>query len=119
VRKWRSAANARAAISARVGAVDSERVEALELALSADKDSPTRARPLAALSQALPYSGDRERRVRLSEQALDMARRLGDTATRAHVLIERFFSISATTLRQRLSDSDELLPLAQALATRR
>jgi tetratricopeptide (TPR) repeat protein len=101
-----------------VGVVDAERVETLEAALStlASGDSPKRARLLAALGQALLYAGDRERRVRLSQEATDMARRLGDPATLAHVLLERFFTIVApSTLYQRLDDSAELLSLAEAL----
>ena len=45
-----------------------------------------------------------------------MARRLGDPATLAHVLLERFFTIHApSTLDERLDNSAELLSLAEAL----
>ena len=105
-------------IGGTIGVVDSERVEALEAALSTlpPGDSTNRARLLAALGQALLYTGDRERRVRLSQEATEMARRLGDPATLAYVLLERFFTIVApSTLDERLDDSAELLSLAEAL----
>ena len=79
-------------------------------------DDTTRARLLAALGQALLYAGDRERRVLLSQEAVDMARRLGEPATLAYVLLERFFAIVApSTLGERLVESAELLSLAEAL----
>jgi class 3 adenylate cyclase/tetratricopeptide (TPR) repeat protein len=105
-------------IGGTIGVVDAERVEALEAALSTlpTGDSPNRARLLAALGQALLYAGNRERRVRLSQEATEMARRLGDPATLAYVLLERFFTIVApSTLYERLDDSAELLSLAEAL----
>jgi class 3 adenylate cyclase/tetratricopeptide (TPR) repeat protein len=105
-------------IGGAIGVVDAERVEALEAALSTlpTGDSPIRPRLLAALGQALLYAGDRERRVRLSQEATEMARRLGDPATLAYVLLERFFTIVApSTLNERLDDSAELLSLAEAL----
>ena len=113
-------ANARGGLSIGgfIGVVDAERIEALEAALSAlpTGDSPNRARVLAALGQALLYARDRERRVRISQEATDMARRVGDPATLAYVLLERFFTIVApSTLYERLDDSAELLSLAEAL----
>jgi tetratricopeptide (TPR) repeat protein len=105
-------------IGGTIGVVDVERVEALEAALAAlpTGDSPNRARLLAALGQALLYTFDRERRVRLSQEATEMARRLGDPATLAHVLLERFFTIVApSTLYERLDNSAELLSLAEVL----
>ena len=78
-----------------VGEVDDERVAALEAALDAagGDDSPTRARLLAALAVEIDYAGDRERRLRLADEALAIARRTGDVATLAHVLLQRFFAI--------------------------
>ncbi len=98
--------------------VDAERIDTLEAALSAFPagDSPIRARLLAALGQEKLFAGERERRVRLSQEATDMARRLRDAPTLAHVLLERFFTILApSTLYERLDDSAELLGLAEAL----
>ena len=113
-------ANSRGTLSigARVGIVDAERIETLEAALSMlpTGDTANRARLLAALGQELLFAGDRDRRVRLSQEATEMARRLGDPATLAHVLLERFFTILApSTLYERLDDSAELLSLAEAL----
>ena len=113
-------ANARGGLSIAgpVGVVDTERIEALEVALATlpAGDSPNRARLLAALGQALLYSGDRERRIQLSQEATEMARRLGNPATLAHVLLERFFTIvGPSTLQMRLEDSAELLSLAEGL----
>ena len=65
-----------------LGRVDEARLALLEEALEAlgDEDSPLRARLLARLALELYYSGDPERRLALSEQAVDLARRLGDPA---------------------------------------
>jgi len=98
--------------------LDPDRIEMLEAALSTlpTGDSPKRARVLAALGQEKLFTGDRARRVSLSQEATDMARRLGDPATLAHVLLERFFTILApSTLYERLDNSAELLSLAEAL----
>ena len=61
--------------------------ELLEEALAAlgDDDSPLRARLLARLALELYYSGDPERRLALSEEAVDLARRLGDPRTLRHL----------------------------------
>lgn len=91
---------------------------ALEAALEAvgGDDSPLRARLLAALGQELIWAGDRERRARLSDEALVMARRLGEPGTLAQVLLERFLTIAApSTLGERLENSTELLVLAEHL----
>ena len=117
-RAARPTPEARFRSGARSEVVDAERIETLEAALAMlpTGDSTTRARLLAALGQALLYAGDRERRVLLSREAVDMARRLGEPATLAYVLLERFFAIVApSTLGERLVESAELLSLAEAL----
>jgi tetratricopeptide (TPR) repeat protein len=59
---------------------------------------------------------DPERRVRLADEALAIARICGDAATLAHVLLQRFFTIPApSTLPERLANSAELIPLAESL----
>jgi predicted ATPase len=70
------------------GAVDHDRVAMLEAALRAlaPDDSAERASLLALLAAELLYAGDRVRRIRLRDDALAMARRVGDPATLAHVL---------------------------------
>lgn len=90
-------------------------LEAAREAVGGD-DSPLRARLLAALGQELIWAGDRERRARLSDEALVMARRLGEPGTLARVLLERFLTIAApSTLGERLENSTELLVLAEHL----
>jgi class 3 adenylate cyclase/tetratricopeptide (TPR) repeat protein len=111
-------ANTRGTFSSVVGDVDAERVAAFETALdlARDDDSPTRARLLAALGRELVFTGDRRRRVRLADEALAIARRCGDVATLAHVLLDRFYTIAfPDTLEERLANSEELLPLAEHL----
>ncbi len=100
-----------------VGLVDAERVVALEDALTAypDPDSPVRARLLAGLGRELVY-GDRDRRVRLNDEALAIARRAGDAPTLAEVLLGRFYAIAApTTAPERLENMRELVHLAAIL----
>ena len=111
-------ASARGIYSSLVGGVDDERVRVLEDALEArGRDgSPTRARLLAALALELGYAGDWERRVGLADEALAIARRSGDTATLAHVLLQRFFTLYVPdTLEDRLANTEELLPLADQM----
>ena len=54
-----------------------------------DDDSPTRARLLANLAAELLFSGQWDRRVQASDEALAMARRLDDGPTLSHVLYQR------------------------------
>jgi len=100
------------------GEVDAERVTALEAALAAMGDAPTaiRARLLAALGIELVYTPDRARRVRMSDEGLEIARTLGDETTLAQVLMPRFFTIHAPdTMAERQADTAELLRLAESL----
>ncbi|MCA1841957.1 MAG: AAA family ATPase [Actinobacteria bacterium] len=111
-------ANHRGLLWSTAGLVDTDRVAVLEAALRAigDDDSAARARLLANLALELIWGGERERRVRLSDEALVIARRLGDKATLAHVLVNRFYAISApTTLSERMAEADELLALSERL----
>ena len=73
------------------GVVDPVQVGLLEEALTAlgKADSPLRARVLAGLARALVSTPQVERRLALSEDAVQMARRLGDPATLAAVLFGR------------------------------
>ena len=111
-------ANGRGFWPTAVGEFDHERVAALEAALTVARpdDGPTRARLLGALGLELTYMVDPERRVRLADEALAIARISGDSATLAHVLLQRFFTIPApSTLPERLANSAELIPLAESL----
>jgi hypothetical protein len=111
-------ANTRAILYSVVGRVDHERVAVLEQALAATADapdSPIRARLLATLALELTWS-NRPRRLELSNQALKLARRLGDPATLAQVLLARFYACAAPdTQAERLANTAELLALADQL----
>jgi class 3 adenylate cyclase/tetratricopeptide (TPR) repeat protein len=111
-------ANTRAILYSVVGAVDHERVAVLEQALAATADatdSPIRARLLATLGLELTW-GSRRRRLELSGEALELARRLGDPATLAEVLQARFYACAAPDTRaERLANTAELLALADQL----
>ena len=104
-----------------VGQVDPERIAVIERALEAvgTRDTPTRARLLASLGLELLWAGERERRVALSGEALAIARRLGDPAVLADVLLARFYTISGpTTLAERHAETAELLAVAEQLDDR-
>lgn len=96
--------------------VDTERVSTLELALATlgDRDQRLRCRLLADLAGELVHT-DAEAVRRLSDEALDIARRLGDTATLACVLAPRYNTISGDpgTLDERLENTAELLDAAE------
>ena len=113
-------ANTRPIFSTAVGEVDDERVASLEAALDATggHDPQTRARLLAALGIEIIFAGDRERerRMRLADEALAIARRSGDDATLADVLLQNSFTISnPDTLDKRLAYAEELVALAERL----
>jgi class 3 adenylate cyclase/tetratricopeptide (TPR) repeat protein len=111
-------ANTRGMYISAIGAVDVDRVEVLESALDATEpdDSPTRAALLGALALELTYAKCRERRLALSDEALAIARRLGDPATLVSVLARRHYTLGAPdTLSERLAQSAELLALTERL----
>jgi class 3 adenylate cyclase len=70
------------------GTVDEERIDELQAAREAlgDRDSPTTARILATTAVELGYDEDEEHRLRLADDALEMARRLDQPATLAYLL---------------------------------
>lgn len=71
-----------------VGPFDRTQIELLEAALAAlpTEDSRLRARVLARLSVALSFVESDERRLALSEQAVQMARRVGDRSVLGYAL---------------------------------
>ena len=79
---------------ARAG-TDPHLVPLLEEALAGlgDRDGPLRVRVMSRLAGALRDEFDRGRRDALSEEAVGMARRLGDPATLAYALDGRYFAI--------------------------
>ena len=99
-----------------LGRVDEERLAVLEEALAAlgEEDSPLRARLLARLALELYYSGDPDRRQALSEQAVELARRLGDPRTLAACLDARHYALwRPETVDERLEVAAELRRVAE------
>jgi predicted ATPase/class 3 adenylate cyclase len=110
-------ANNRGLVSA-VGVVDTERTKVLEAACNAleGTESAELARLLALLSLELHFSEDVHRRRELADEALTMARRIGDPATLIRVIQHTTFGVgTAETLTQQLSLSAESFELSQDL----
>jgi DNA-binding CsgD family transcriptional regulator len=107
-----------------VGMVDPVEVGLLEEALVAlgDSDSPLRALALARLARALMFTPQVERRLTLSEDAVEMARRLGDPATLAAVLFDRHMAIwgpdRPEVASERLAAAGEVVRLAERIGDR-
>ncbi len=110
-------ANSRGVTSQLMGAVDWERVHALEAAAGAlADDDPRRAQVLALLAGGLAYAGEPERCRRLAAEAIAIARSGGDPAALAHTLANACRAIGALdTLQERQRLSDELTELARHL----
>lgn len=107
-RGWASAA----------GRVDTARLGVLEAAISAvgAGDSTARARLLATFAAELTWDGDWRRRRSLSDEALAMARRVGDADTLAYVLTRRPNTIWVPdALEERLANTEESLRIASRL----
>ena len=106
------------------GIVDPDEVRLLEEGLAAlgGADSPLRARVLARLARALVYTPQAERRLALSEEAVVLARRLGDQATLAAVLFDRHMAIwgakGAESAAERLVMATDVVGLAERLGDR-
>jgi DNA-binding SARP family transcriptional activator len=81
-----------------------------------DGDSELRAMLLARLAGGpLRDEPSRERRASMSEQAVDMARRLGDPALLGYVLDGRFLAIcAADTIEERLAIAAEMVQLSES-----
>jgi len=100
------------------GIVDAERVEMLTAALDAigSADSPARCRLLALLALEHIYDGDYRRRRTLCDEALQIARRLGDPATLFDVLFRRGQAIwTPDTVDELLRESNECGALADQM----
>jgi hypothetical protein len=104
------------------GVVDPDEVGLLEEALVAlgGADSPLRARVLARLAKALVFTPQTQRRLQLSEEAVALARRLGDPATLAAVLYDHHQAIwgaeQAEMADERLAVATEVVSLAERTA---
>jgi tetratricopeptide (TPR) repeat protein len=102
-------------VGAALGKTDEVQVQVVGQALEllGDRDSSLRVRLLAHLSAALYYVP--ERRVVLSQQAVEMARRVADPAALSVALYWRHVALVLTTdLAERLAVARELLAIAQA-----
>jgi tetratricopeptide (TPR) repeat protein len=100
------------------GEVDAERVRALEDALEAFDPAPsaTRARLLSQLGVELIFGADWELRCRYSDEAVAMARAVGDPGTLAVVLAQRVATQwHASTLEDRIASAAEASQIAHAL----
>jgi tetratricopeptide (TPR) repeat protein len=98
---------------------DERLVPLLEDALSGlgDEHSLLRVQLLSRLAAALRHAPSRERRERISEEGLQIARRIGDPATLAYALAAAAAALIAPhNARARLAQGDEIL--AQAARAR-
>jgi DNA-binding SARP family transcriptional activator len=102
----------------RMGRTDVQLVAAIERAIAARPpgNDPVTAELLAMLGSELVWAEDGDRRFGLSDQALAMAREIGDSRTLARVLLLRTMTISAPdTIAERNTECHELLDLAEEL----
>src|SRR5947199_4510131 len=100
------------------GIVDEPLVAMHEAALDAlgPGDSIFRARLLAGLAVQLVFANDRAFRVRLCEEALAMAKRIGDGLTLTQVLAARLIALwDPTTLDERVAVARDLSTMGREL----
>jgi DNA-binding SARP family transcriptional activator len=98
------------------GTVDWERIETLETALKAlgDAHPAARARLLALVAMERTYDGDYPARKAIADEALTIARRLGDPATVLDVLLRRRLAIRMPeTVEALFIESSEAAALAR------
>jgi predicted ATPase/class 3 adenylate cyclase len=94
---------------------DQARADLVEEALATlgEEDSAIRAKALACLAASLRYTGAPERRVSLTQQAIEMARRLGDKETLALVLLGALAALGGPeNVEECLAMATELIGLA-------
>ena len=98
--------------------VDPELIATLEEALDAigPEDSGLRARLLGRMAVALYFSKDRERRETTSREAVDMARRVGDSGALAYALSARRFALwGPESADKRLEVATEIVTLSESI----
>jgi DNA-binding SARP family transcriptional activator len=98
------------------GVVDETVVRLIEEALAAvgEDDAALRARLLARLAMELSFSEQRERRAELSSEAVEIAKRVGDTRGLGMALVARHWSLwGPQNVQDRLAASNDLLGLAE------
>jgi eukaryotic-like serine/threonine-protein kinase len=108
------------AIGLRYGKVDEAQVALLEeaLAMLPEGDSALRAKVLAQTALAC-YHVPGERRLLLSQDALDMARRVGDAAAQVAALFSQAISLEGyEKARQRLEVATEIVSIAVQLGNK-
>jgi len=80
-----------------------------------DGEDSLRARLLARLAIELSFSEERERRARVSEEAVEIARRVGDMSALGLALVARHWSLwGPQNVQERLQAANDLLGLAQS-----
>lgn len=97
------------------GWAEKKLIDTLEEAIAAmpEEDSSLRARLLARMGEAIRFTDRRSEELTYSEQAIEMARRIGDDATLAPVLFARAVALGAPeTMEQRLEVINELIEVA-------
>ena len=97
-------------VASHMGRIDEEQIRVLESALGAvgEADTRERAELLSMLAIELLFDGDHVRRWERSDEALAIARRVGDRAGLMRVLTDRAWAIDAPdTLPERLANLDE------------
>ena len=105
-------------ITSRIWAVDKEKVDVLTAALAAlpSSDSAERAHLLALLCGEFTYDTLLERRQALADEALAMARRIGDPSTTVRVICDIDGSIDVPSrLADRRANSLDALALAEQI----
>jgi DNA-binding SARP family transcriptional activator/tetratricopeptide (TPR) repeat protein len=99
------------------GIVDEPLVRLLEEALEAvgDDDPALRARLVARLAIELSFSEARERRAKLSSEAVELAREVGDPRGLGFALVARHWSLwGPGNVQERLEAANDLLGLAES-----
>ncbi len=97
-----------------VGMVDDERVAVLRSAVGALPDGdPRQIRLRSMLAMEIHYGGSMEERRELSDRALADARGLGEPATLAHVMIDRWFALWTTST---IDERDQLRAEIESIA---
>ncbi len=97
-------------VASHMGRIDEEQIRVLESALEAvgDQDSRERAELLSMLAMELLFDGDHVERWARSDEAVAIARRVGNRAGLMRVLTDRAWAIDAPdTLNERLANLDE------------
>jgi DNA-binding SARP family transcriptional activator len=100
------------------GVVDEARIATLDraLAIVGERDTADRARLLAISAAEYTYSPEWERRVRMSDEALEIARGLDDPDALSSVLNMRFVTLLAPeTLAERQANTVEGVAVAERL----